>query len=132
MPPEKSASSAVNSYYGVNTNWYTDTRATDHITSDLNRLSVHEKYNANEQIRTISGAIRNVNRIGYATVSTPSRSLFLNDVLHVPQAKNNLASVHRLATDNHAFLEFHRNYFFIKDKATKKILLRGKCEGGLY
>jgi hypothetical protein len=122
----------MNSYYGVDTNWYTDTGATDHITSDLNRLSVHEKYNGNEQIRTASGAGMNINRIGHATVSTPSRSLFLNDVLHVPQAKKNLASVHRLAADNHAFLEFHPNYFFIKDKATKKILLRGKCEGGLY
>jgi hypothetical protein len=29
-------------------------------------------------------------------------------------------------------LEFHPNFFLIKDKATRKILHQGRCEGGLY
>jgi histone deacetylase 1/2 len=74
----------------------------------------------------------NINHIGKAVVSTPNGNLKLNNVLHVPSAKKNLVSVHRLATDNHAFLEFHPNFFLIKDQATRRTLLEGKCRGGLY
>jgi hypothetical protein len=43
---EKSANNAMNSYgssYGVDTNWYTDTGATGHITSEVDKLSTKEK-----------------------------------------------------------------------------------------
>jgi hypothetical protein len=36
-------SAAYNSY-DVDTNWYTDTGASDHITSNLEKLSVRDKY----------------------------------------------------------------------------------------
>jgi hypothetical protein len=74
----------------------------------------------------------NINRIGKAIVSTPNCNLKLNNVLHVPHAKQNLVSIHRLAADNRAFLEFHPNFFLIKDQVTKKMLLEGKCRDGLY
>jgi histone deacetylase 1/2 len=74
----------------------------------------------------------NINRIGKAIVSTPNRNLHLNHVLHVPSASKNLVSVHRLATNNKAFLEFHPDFFLIKDQATKKTILEGRCRGGLY
>jgi hypothetical protein len=35
--------------YGVDTNWYTNTGATDHITSELNKLSTHEKYTGHDR-----------------------------------------------------------------------------------
>lgn len=93
---------------------------------------VHDKYNGIDQIKTVSGATMDINHIFYAIVSTPSCHIHLNNVLHVTSAKKNLVSIHCLAVDNHAFLEFHPNSFFIKDKAKRKILFRGKCEGGLY
>jgi hypothetical protein len=34
--------------YNVDTDWYTDTGATDHITSDLNKLTMREKYHRND------------------------------------------------------------------------------------
>jgi len=46
---------------------------------------------------------------------TPSSVIHLNKILHVPKATKNLLSVHRLARDNNAFLEFHPSYFSIKD-----------------
>lgn len=73
-----------------------------------------------------------ISQIGRSVVHTPNRDLVLNNVLYVPQANKNLASVHRLTSDNHAFIEYHPNYFLIKDQATRKTLLRGNCEGGLY
>jgi hypothetical protein len=47
---EKSAHIAS---YGVDSNWYTDTGATDHITNELNKLSIHEKYNGNDHVRDV-------------------------------------------------------------------------------
>ena len=58
--------------------------------------------------------------------------LVLNIVLYVPEANKSLASVHRLTSDNHAFIGYHPNYFLVKDQATKKTILRGECEGDLY
>jgi hypothetical protein len=96
-------------------NWYTDTGATDHITSNLEKLSIHDKYHGGDKIRTASGSGMNTDHIGHATICTPSRDLHLKNILHVPKAKKNLVSVHHLAADNHAFLEFHPNFFLVKD-----------------
>jgi hypothetical protein len=41
------------------------------------------------------------------TISTPHRHILLKNVLHVPQATRNLASVHHLTADNDVFLELH-------------------------
>jgi hypothetical protein len=53
----------------------------------------------------------------------PKRYLVLNNVLYVSEASKNFAPVHCLTYDNHAFIEFHPNYFLVKDQATKKIAL---------
>jgi hypothetical protein len=74
----------------------------------------------------------NINHIGNTIFSTPNCDLKLDNVLHVPNAKKNLVSVHRLVADNNAFLEFHPDFFLIKDQATRRTLLEGKCRGGLY
>jgi histone deacetylase 1/2 len=50
----------------------------------------------------------------------------------VPKARKSLVSVNRLARDNNVFLEFHPNHFSIKEQQTKRTLLNGRCEGGLY
>ncbi|KAK1611857.1 hypothetical protein QYE76_035530 [Lolium multiflorum] len=41
--------------YGVDTNWYGDTGATDHITGELNKLTMKEKYHGRDQIHTANG-----------------------------------------------------------------------------
>jgi hypothetical protein len=40
---QKSVSAATSSY-GVDTNWYMDSGATDHITSELEQLTVRDRY----------------------------------------------------------------------------------------
>lgn len=55
----RSASAATRGYI-VNTNWYMDTRATDHITSELEMLTIREKYKGNDQIYTESGSGMNI------------------------------------------------------------------------
>jgi hypothetical protein len=46
-PDDKYAGAATTSYC-VDSNWYTDTGATDHVTSDLEKLKIHDKYKGND------------------------------------------------------------------------------------
>jgi hypothetical protein len=49
VPEERHVNAAIAmNAYNVDTNWYTDTGATDHVTSELNKLTVREKYHGND------------------------------------------------------------------------------------
>jgi hypothetical protein len=128
---DKYAGAATTSY-GVDSNWYTDTRAIDHITGELEKLIVCDKYKGNDQVHAASGACMNISHIGHSIAKTPHRNLMLKNVLYVPKANKNLVFVHKLASDNLALLEYHPNYFVIKDHSTRRHLLRGRCHKGLY
>ena len=129
---EKSASVVANSSYGVDTNWYVDTGATDHITGGLDKLTMRERYNGHDQVNMPNGSGMKITHVGQAYVRTPTRNLHLKDVLYSPKATKNLVSAHRLSQDNHVFLETHPRFFFIKDKARRSTLLQGRCRVGLY
>jgi hypothetical protein len=109
--PDPKLVAAAQSSYNIDTNWYTDTGATDHITSELEKLTARDKYHGNDQIHTANGAGMEIKHIGHSIVHTPSRNLHLKNILHVPTATKNLVSVHKLAKDNSAFLEFHPDCF---------------------
>jgi histone deacetylase 1/2 len=119
---EKSARAAYG-YYGVDTNWYTDSGATDHITGELEKLHVRDRYNGNEKIHTASGSGMDMHHIGHYVIHTPTHDLHLKNILHVPQATKSLLSTSRLARDNHAFFEYWPNSFFVKDQDTRQVLL---------
>lgn len=123
---------AALSSYDVVPNWYIDTGATDRITNDLEKLAIKEKYQGKDQVQVANGSGMNILHAGHSQLSTPFHSLKLNNVLHIPQATRHLLSVHRLATDNNIFFEIYPSYFLVKDQTMKQLLLRGKCEGGLY
>jgi histone deacetylase 1/2 len=127
----KSASLATASY-SVDTNWYIDSGATDNITRELEKLTVRDEYSGNDQIHTASGVGMKIQQIGQSVVHTPDRKFLLNNVLYAPTANKNLISVHHFTADNNAFLEFHPDFFLVKDQATKRTLLQGRCRGGLY
>jgi hypothetical protein len=118
--------------YGVDTNWYADSGASDHITSELEKMNVRDKYGGQDQVHTASRAGMTIGNIGHSVLHTPNKNLHLRNILHVPSANKSLLSVHRLASDNNAFFEFHPTFFLIKDRATKQILHQGRCERGLY
>ncbi|WVZ77133.1 hypothetical protein U9M48_025033 [Paspalum notatum var. saurae] len=130
--PEPRVAAAASNQYTIDTNWYTDSGATDHITGDLEKLSVRDKYNGTDQIHAANGAGMKISHVGQSTIHTPNRNLHLKNILHVPNSSKNLVSVHRLATDNNVFLEFHPNFFLIKDQGSRSTLLRGPCKQGLY
>jgi hypothetical protein len=123
---DKSANASSNSFgssYGMDTNWYIDTGATDHITSKLDKLSMKEKYGGQEKIQSANGSGMRISYIDNSTLQIPERNLHLNNVLSVPSTQKNLLSVHRLTTDNPIFIEYHSHYFLVKDRATRKVLL---------
>jgi histone deacetylase 1/2 len=130
MGDEKTANAATS--YGVDSNWYADSGATDHVTGELDKLAVRDAYHGTDQIYTASGSGMRIKHIGQSIIRSPLRDLHLNHVLHVPQASKNLASVHRITSDNNVFFELHPDFFFIKDRESRKTLLQGKSRGGLY
>ena len=93
---------------------------------------MRERYNGQEQVHGPNGKGMDIHHIGYSLYRIPTHNFHLSNILHVPDATKSLLSVHHLAKDNHVFLEYWPNFFSIKDQDTRKILLQGRCVGGLY
>jgi hypothetical protein len=73
-----------------------------------------------------------VTHTGHCSIHTAARPLALRKVLLVPQIAKNLLSVHKFSRDNDVFFEYHPWYFSIKDRQSRRSLLEGRCESGLY
>lgn len=73
-----------------------------------------------------------INYIGHSMLHTPKHTLSLNNILHVPSSSRNLLLVHKFTSDNDIFFEFHPQYFLIKNRVMKELLLQGACVHGLY
>jgi hypothetical protein len=102
---EKVVASTTTSYE-IDTNWYVDFGATDHITSDLDKLSVRDKYVSNDQVHTVSDSGMEIQHDGNSTLHTPSCDLILKSILHVPAANKILISIHHLPMKIMYFLNF--------------------------
>ena len=116
-----------------NFNWYLDSSATYHPTSNFANLNVKaKKYHGSDQIRIGNGIGLNVEHIGSTKLSTPTFSFLLHDVLQVPHITKNLIYVHKFTTNTNTSIEFHPSYFFMKDRTTRGVILRGLSRDGLY
>jgi hypothetical protein len=93
--------------YDVDTSWYADSGATDHITGVLEKLTTRDKYLGNDQVHTASGPGMKIDQVGHYVIHTPSHDLSLNNVLYVPKANKNLVFIHRFTLDNYVFMELH-------------------------
>jgi histone deacetylase 1/2 len=102
------------------------------VTGELEKLTIRDKYGGYDQVHMASGTGMEINHVGSSIFRTRTSDIHLNNILHVPQATKSLLSVNRLACDNNAFLEFHPDHFSIKEQGTRRTLLQGRCEGGLY
>jgi hypothetical protein len=102
----------------VDQNWYPDSVASHHITSD--------------QIHVGNGTGLSIKHIGTAQISTPSFKFKLNNILHVPQIRKNLLSVHQFTKATNTYFEFHPYKFFVKEQVTGNTLLQGQSNHELY
>jgi hypothetical protein len=80
-------------------NWYLDSKAMDHITGELEKLTMHETYHSN-----VGMDITHVNKV---VLPAPTQSLHLNNVLRVPNSHKQLVSIHQFNLDNNTFIELH-------------------------
>jgi histone deacetylase 1/2 len=65
-PPQKTASSATTPSYCVDSNWYMDTWATDHITVELDKLTVRDRYTGNDNVHAANGAGMEIDHVGHS------------------------------------------------------------------
>lgn len=91
-----------------------------------------ERFNGKEKVHAANGTCMPITHAGQSHIRTPFKTLKLKNVLHVPQVDKHLLSVHCLARDNDIFFKFHPHHFFVKDRASRILLLHGRCENGLY
>ena len=131
-PFAPSAALTTTSSYKIDPNWYSDTGATDHITGDLDRLVVPECYHGGEQVQVGNGVGLHILHTGHSSINTVARSLALRNILHMPEISKHLLSVHKFSGDNDIFFKYHPWHFYIKDRQSRKSLLDGRCESGLY
>jgi hypothetical protein len=113
---------ASTSSYKVDPNWYSDTGATDHITSDLDHLVMRDQYQGKDMVQVGNGVGLKIGHVGSYSINTDTHPLALNNALHVPKISKHLLSVHKLSCDNNVFFEFHLWYFLIKDQVTRNLL----------
>jgi len=92
--------------------WLLDTGASHNITSDLSNLPI--------------------THIGSLTLNHKSHKFLLTDTLCIPSIQKNLIYVHYFTKVNNVLIEFHPNYFLIKDRFTGTTMLQGRCEDAVY
>jgi hypothetical protein len=85
--PDQKLATTASSVYQIDPNWHVDSGATDHITSELEKLTVGNKYQGGDQIHMASGAGMDISHIGHAVVNTPHRPIQLNNILYVSRAR---------------------------------------------
>jgi hypothetical protein len=56
-------------------NWYMDTGATDHITGELEKLTVHDKYHGGEQVHAANGTGMEIANVGHSYLHSPNLHL---------------------------------------------------------
>lgn len=105
--------SATFGSYNNDPNWYIDTGATDHLTSDLDRLSLPERYQGKDQVQVANGIGLHISHVGHSKIHSLGRPLVLKNILHVPRINKHLLSANKLVSDNNVFIEIYPNVFFL-------------------
>ena len=111
-PPTKLTAMASASNVAITNNqdpWLADSGTSDHLTANLNNLSVQSQYKGPEQVTTGNGQSLPINHIGNTTLHTKYHNFILKNVLHVPRIAMNLLSVHKFYLHNNCFCYFDAN-----------------------
>lgn len=108
--------------------WLLDSGATNHVTNNLNNLSLASDYIGTDSLIIGNGQGLRIAQVGNTTL----HSLSLPNTLYVPSIHTNLISVAKLCRDNDVIIEFHPSFCLVKDRRTGTILLRGMNNGDVY
>jgi len=102
--------------------WYANTRASHHVTNNMQNLSHKKGYNDKKSLIVANGSKLGNSHIGNAKL----QDLSLNNVLYVPKITKNLVSVSQLVTDNKVNIIFNSFDCFGKNKWTSLVMFKGK------
>ena len=95
-------------------------------------MSIHSDYLGHDTISVGNGQNLPISHIVKTTLTTPSHSFYLTNLLRIPQISSNLLSVNQFCKDNNYSFHFDAHSFTIQDNHSKKILYQGKTTNGLY
>lgn len=111
---------------------FLETGGTQHISNNATTLSAVQAYYGNNKFLVGDGKHLPISHVGSKLLSTAHTNFKLNNVFHVPNIAAKFISAPNLCHDNNSFFEFHPYYYYIKDQKTRKVLLQGRLEKGLY
>ncbi|GJZ20895.1 hypothetical protein Tco_0557934, partial [Tanacetum coccineum] len=109
-----------------------DTGATSHLNKSVHSLSNVFNSCMYTSVLVGDGHSIPVTHTAHSILSTPSRSLHLNNVLITPHIVKNLIYVRQFVRENNFTIEFDAFGFSVKDFMTRRVLLRCDSTGDLY
>ena len=127
-PPANCTTSSAPS----NGKWLLDSATSHNITFDLANLFIHFEYDGQDEVVLGNGTGLQAANIGSTTISSSSHSLTLKETQHVPLIHKTLIFVHKFTHDNNVIVEFHPYFYLVNDRIMGAVLMRGRCEGGVY
>ncbi|RVW15644.1 Retrovirus-related Pol polyprotein from transposon RE2 [Vitis vinifera] len=89
-----------------NTTWLLDSGASHHVTTDLHNLALHSPFDGTNEIMIGDGSGLPISHTGSTSLTTPSHSFTLSNVLCVPTMKRNLISISQFCKSNNTSLEW--------------------------
>ena len=93
--------------------WFLDSGATFHMTSDTEVVDQPTLYSSNERVMVGNGKSLAISHTSSISSIIPSSSLLLSNVLVVPSIKKNLILISQLTTDNNCLVTFSSSGFII-------------------
>jgi len=132
-PPSELAAMAAeaNTTFEQHT-WYADSGANAHITANAVDLTTLQLYNGMDTVQVGNGSGLMIHNTGSSLLNTSHNSFRLNNVLYCPQAASNLLSINQFCLDNNYYFILTGTTFFVKENKTRRLLLQGLVENGLY
>ena len=101
----------------TNPSWYFNNGASAHVTNNQDNLSFKFDYHGHDKVTIGNGQGLCIQNIGYSSLLSFLKTLHLWNILHCPKITKNLLSIFEFTVDNNAYVEFHQNHCFVKDKS---------------
>ncbi|KAL0788033.1 hypothetical protein Bca101_004279 [Brassica carinata] len=112
--------------------WYPDSGASAHITSNASNLQNSTPYHGLESIMVADGNYLPITHVGSTNLSVSTGSLPLNNVMVCPSVQKPLLSVSKLCEDYPSGVFFDANKVYILDLQKMNVLTKGPWRNGLY
>lgn len=123
---------ALNVQPETDNQWFMDSGATNHMTSDAGMVTIPSSVTSTKSIYVGNGQSLPIQGSGNTSLPSSSKPLHLKNVLFSPQIIKNLISIRQFTTDNWVSYDFDPFGFSVKDYQTGKILSRHDSTSHLY